>query len=108
MLWCCGLAPDIWAALRAEADLVLGTPGEQRTFDHTTLNQLEVADRVVKETLRLHPAGVISPEKQPATSTSSATGSPKAPSSCGQPTWQAATPPSGTTPSDTAPTGSST
>jgi cytochrome P450 len=60
MLWCCGLAPDIWDALRAEAELVLGTPGEQRTFDHTTLNRLEVADRVVKETLRLHPAGVIS------------------------------------------------
>lgn len=63
MLWCCGLAPDIWAALRTEADLVLGTPGEQRTFDHTTLNRLEVAKRVVKETLRLHPAGVISPRE---------------------------------------------
>lgn len=63
MLWCCGLAPDIWAALRTEADLVLGAPGEQSEFDHTTLNRLEVADRVVKETLRLHPAGVISPRE---------------------------------------------
>ena len=63
MLWCCGLAPDIWDALRAEADLVLGPPGDQRVFDHTTLNRLEVADRVVRETLRLHPAGVISPRE---------------------------------------------
>ncbi len=63
MLWCCGLAPDIWAALRDEADLVLGAPGEERVFDHTALNRLEVADRVVKETLRLHPAGVISPRE---------------------------------------------
>jgi cytochrome P450 len=63
MLWCCGLAPDIWDALRAEADIVLGAPGDQRVFDHTTLNRLEVADRVVKETLRLHPAGVISPRE---------------------------------------------
>lgn len=63
MLWCCGLAPDIWDALRAEADIVLGAPGDQRLFDHTTLKRLGVADRVVKETLRLHPAGVISPRE---------------------------------------------
>jgi cytochrome P450 len=63
MLWCCGLAPDICEALRAEADVVLGAPGERRVFDHTTLNRLEVAGRVVKETLRLHPAGVISPRE---------------------------------------------
>ncbi len=63
MLWCCGLAPDIWEALRAESDAVLGAPDQQRVFDHTTLNRLEVAGRVVKETLRLHPAGVISPRE---------------------------------------------
>ncbi|MBT8493360.1 MAG: cytochrome P450 [Deltaproteobacteria bacterium] len=63
MLWCCGLAPDVWEALRAEADVVLGAPGEERVFDHTTLNRLEVAGRVVKETLRLHPAGVVSPRE---------------------------------------------
>lgn len=63
MLWCCGLAPDILDALRDEADLVLGTPGEPEQFDHTTLNRLEIAGRVVKETLRLHPAGVISPRE---------------------------------------------
>ena len=64
MLWCCGLAPDIWAALRAEADEVLGATGHgHHTADHSTLNRLEVADRVVRETLRLHPAGVISPRE---------------------------------------------
>lgn len=42
---------------------MLGTSGEHHTFDHTTLNRLEIADRVVRETLRLHPAGVISPRE---------------------------------------------
>ena len=64
MLWCCGLAPDIWAALRAEADEVLGAPGhDDAAADHRVLNRLELADRVVRETLRLHPAGVISPRE---------------------------------------------
>ncbi len=65
MLWCCGLEPDVWAALRAEADDVLGAPGggHHDGADHTTLNRLEFADRVVRETLRLHPAGVISPRE---------------------------------------------
>ncbi|MGI9642082.1 MAG: cytochrome P450 [Acidimicrobiia bacterium] len=60
MLWCCGLAPDVWAALRAEANEVFGASGNDAA-DHDTLNRLDVADRVVRETLRLHPAGVISP-----------------------------------------------
>ena len=64
MLWCCGLAPDIWAALRAEADEVLGAHGhDDAAADHRMLNRLELADRVVRETLRLHPAGVISPRE---------------------------------------------
>ena len=64
MLWCCGLAPDIWEALQAEADEVLGAPGHDHdAVDHRTLNRLEVAGRVVHETLRLHPAGVISPRE---------------------------------------------
>ena len=64
MLWCCGLAPDIWAALRAEADEVLGAPGNDvDAIDHRVLSQLVVADRVVRETLRLHPAGVVSPRE---------------------------------------------
>jgi cytochrome P450 len=64
MLWCCGLAPEIWAALRAEADAVLDAPGDNHCgADHRTLNALDVANRVVRETLRLHPAGVISPRE---------------------------------------------
>lgn len=64
MLWCCGLAPGIWEALQAEADEVLGPPGhDDNALDHRTLNQLEMADCVVRETLRLHPAGVISPRE---------------------------------------------
>lgn len=63
MLWCCGLSPGVWAALRVEADEVFGAPGEPHAFDHTTLNHLEYAARVVRESLRLHPAGVISPRE---------------------------------------------
>jgi len=64
MLWCCGLAPGIWAELRAEADEVLGAPGRDLdAVDHGTLSRLVVADRVVRETLRLHPAGVVSPRE---------------------------------------------
>jgi len=64
MLWCCGLDSEVWAALRAEADDVLGAPGQNHDeADHTTLNRLELADRVMREGLRLHPAGVISPRE---------------------------------------------
>ena len=41
----------------------LGPADDARTFDHSTLNQLELAERVVRESLRLHPAGVISPRE---------------------------------------------
>ena len=64
MLWCCGLDQRFWAAVRAEADEVLGAPGgDHGTADHRTLSRLEVAGRVVREALRLHPAGVISPRE---------------------------------------------
>lgn len=64
MLWCCGLEPEIWGALRTEADRVLGPPGaDLGAADHGTLNALGHAGRVVRETLRLHPAGVISPRE---------------------------------------------
>jgi cytochrome P450 len=64
MLWCCGLEPDIWAALRAEANEVLGAHDSDQTIgNHSTFNRLKFADRVVRETLRLHPAGVISPRE---------------------------------------------
>jgi cytochrome P450 len=58
MLWCAGLHPEVWEAVRAEADRVLtGTP------DNTMLTSLEYTNRVMRETLRLHPAGVISPRE---------------------------------------------
>jgi cytochrome P450 len=60
VLWCAALEPDVWSRLRAEADLVLGPPHTPLDeSDHTTLARLEYAQRVVRESLRLHPAGVI-------------------------------------------------
>jgi cytochrome P450 len=64
MLWCSALHPGLWERLRTEADDVLGPPGDSDgAADHQTLNGLVVAGRVVRETLRLHPAGVISPRQ---------------------------------------------
>lgn len=64
MLWCTGLAPDTRKQLRHEADTVFGPLDDtQRDPDHTTLNALEHSDRVMRETLRLHPAGVVSPRE---------------------------------------------
>ena len=60
MLWCAVLQPGIWDRLRTEADEVFGDDGPA---DHTTLSRLELANRVMRETLRLHPAGVISPRE---------------------------------------------
>jgi hypothetical protein len=48
--------PAVWARLRAEADEVLaGEPGP------STMRRLTYARAVVREALRLHPAGVFSP-----------------------------------------------
>jgi cytochrome P450 len=59
MLWCCALAGhEVWARLRAEADDVLAGDGP---FDQTHLARLDLADRVMRETTRLHPAGSFSP-----------------------------------------------
>ena len=64
LLWCSLLDATAWEAMRAEADTVFGPPGQpHERYDHTTLNSLDVAGRVVHETLRLHPAGVISPRE---------------------------------------------
>lgn len=54
-------ASDVWARLRAEADDVLGTLGQQQPANHdaATLTKLVLAGRVVREALRLHPAGLI-------------------------------------------------
>jgi Cytochrome P450 len=66
MVWCAALEPAIWSQLRVEADEVfgpLGAPEVAVMVDHTVLNRLGVADRVMRETLRLHPAGVLSPRE---------------------------------------------
>lgn len=61
MLWCCSLAPGCWERLRAEADEVFGSPDSPT--DESTLARLDLAARVMRETTRLHPAGVISPRE---------------------------------------------
>lgn len=63
MLWCAALEPGLWQGLRAEADETFGAVGGTEAFDHTTLSRLDLANRVMRETLRLHPAGVISPRE---------------------------------------------
>lgn len=60
MLWCAALSPGVWLRLRAEADEVLGPPAAAVTEpDPGTLAKLEYAGRVVHESLRLHPAGLV-------------------------------------------------
>lgn len=56
------LATGTWGRLRAEADDVLGST-ETGHFDHTVLPRLELATRVMKETLRLHPPGAFAPRE---------------------------------------------
>lgn len=64
MLWCAALTPDTWARLRAEADAILGPIDRgASSADHRVLARLEFAGRVVRESLRLHPAGSISPRE---------------------------------------------
>lgn len=61
-IWRAALTPGVWAELRAEADAVLGDD-DPSTMSTTQLAGLELADRVVRESLRLHPAGVFSPRE---------------------------------------------
>jgi cytochrome P450 len=63
MFWCISLTPGLWGRLREEADQVLGPVGGPSSHDEHTLARLELADRTMRETLRLHPAGVISPRE---------------------------------------------
>jgi cytochrome P450 len=63
MLWRATLAPGLWARLGEEADAVLGPPGATATVDHSHLARLDLADRTMRETLRLHPAGALSPRE---------------------------------------------
>lgn len=63
MLWCAVLTPGLWDRLRAEADEVLGPAGTSSIPDETTLARLDLANRTMRETLRLHPAGALSPRE---------------------------------------------
>lgn len=64
VLWRATLTPHLWADLGAEADRVLGSPGGDGTgHDDTALRRLELADSVMRETLRLHPAGALTPRE---------------------------------------------
>lgn len=63
MLWCVSLTPGLWGRLRAEADDVFGPVGASPAPDETTLARLDVAERTMRETTRLHPAGVLSPRE---------------------------------------------
>ncbi|MEM7338068.1 MAG: cytochrome P450 [Actinomycetota bacterium] len=66
MLWCVALTPGLADRLRAEADSVFGPLGARagsHPHDHATLNALDLANRTMRETVRLHPAGVLSPRE---------------------------------------------
>jgi cytochrome P450 len=63
MVWCASLTPGLWDRLRAEADEVFGPLGSRIAPDDMTLAGLDLANRVMRETTRLHPAGVVSPRE---------------------------------------------
>lgn len=80
MLCCAPRCEGLWGSLRAEADQEFGPITEvgpdtsdlgaaesgaiqPARVDPTILSRLVVADRVMHETLRLHPAGIISPRE---------------------------------------------
>ena len=56
ILWEATIHPRLWQRLRDEADNVFGPPGGQREPDDQTLASLELANRTMRESLRLHPA----------------------------------------------------
>lgn len=63
MLWCSALTPGLWDRLRAEADVVYGPVAAGTRADDTTVGRLDLAGRVMRETTRLHPAGVVAPRE---------------------------------------------
>jgi cytochrome P450 len=60
LLWCAALSPEVWQQVGDEADTVLGrATGSSAQADPTSLSALEYTQRTVRESLRLHPAGLI-------------------------------------------------
>ncbi len=63
MFWRVALSAGLWSRLRVEADEVFGPSGSGATADEHTLSRLELANRTMRETTRIHPAGVVSPRE---------------------------------------------
>jgi cytochrome P450 len=68
LLVCASGDEDLWRRLRTEADDVLGEPGDatgtaDRAPGNDELVRLSLAAQTVRETLRLHPPGVVSPRE---------------------------------------------
>ena len=63
MFWCISLEPGLWGRLRAEADTVFGPLDQPATADAETPQRLDLANRTMREALRLHPAAVVSPRE---------------------------------------------
>lgn len=55
--------PGLSLRLRNEADEVFGPLRHAPAADASTLARLDLANRVMRETTRLHPAGVLSPRE---------------------------------------------
>ncbi|MGE4164007.1 MAG: cytochrome P450 [Vicinamibacterales bacterium] len=63
MIWCVSHEPGLWQRLRSEADAVYGPVSGPPATDAQVVARLELATRVMRETTRLHPAGVVSPRE---------------------------------------------
>jgi cytochrome P450 len=63
MFWRATQTEGLWGRLRREADDVLGPVGTSRVHGPDTLAALDLAGRTMRETTRLHPAGVVSPRE---------------------------------------------
>ncbi|MDH5236669.1 MAG: cytochrome P450, partial [Acidimicrobiia bacterium] len=64
ILWRATVTEGLWDRLGAEADTVLNLPSNDGPpADTSSLAALELADSVMHETLRLHPAGALTPRE---------------------------------------------
>lgn len=63
MIWRVSLTPGLWSRLRDEADAVFGPIEQDTAPDERSLAALTLANATMRETTRLHPAGVVSPRE---------------------------------------------